>query len=415
MPYTHLVYFITFLSLLMIQTACNHTQHRHMLPNNQQLQQEPHSQNINQTDCPICLESLNNPEKSNITLKTCHHIFHKACILQTMNAQHNLKSHSRDKAFSSLTEFKLSITCPNCRNPILNKTLLYHPSFMKNVIQAIQETMNMDNVNTFIKMIEELFEDLGDINLIKSENENSLLHIVVADNNNIYQSDQLAMTMATTLIQKNIDINAKNNQDWTPLHLAASLNDTTMIKCLIDHHADINAKNDWDWTPLHLAIQAGHLDAIKLLIERGADVNAPANLGFRIKNFKLTPIYFAIYYQNMEALKLLIKNHANANTKAIFDLTPLHFAALCNNKTFQKLAPQNKFTGKNYDSYVKYIEERSSSLITKNSFGQTYKDLQNTTHFDLKLLKIFQNIYNVKKENTNEDYDYDMYEYVYEE
>ena len=51
------------------------------------------------------------------------------------------------------------------------------------------------------------------------------------------------------------------------------------VKALIEAGADLNAKENDGWTALHLAARNGKLDCVKALIEAGADLNAQKNDG----------------------------------------------------------------------------------------------------------------------------------------
>lgn len=50
---------------------------------------------------------------------------------------------------------------------------------------------------------------------------------------------------------------------------------------------DVNAKQKNGWTPLHLTAYYGHLPAVKELISNGADVN-PLN------QYRHTPLHYSI-------------------------------------------------------------------------------------------------------------------------
>ncbi|OGU57006.1 MAG: hypothetical protein A2V66_05420 [Ignavibacteria bacterium RBG_13_36_8] len=82
------------------------------------------------------------------------------------------------------------------------------------------------------------------------------------------------------LIEKDPDIvNELNNEQATPLHLAASLGNEEIVQYLLSHGALVDAKNNSGQTPLHVAISADtpKEEVIRLLIENGADINAKVN------------------------------------------------------------------------------------------------------------------------------------------
>ena len=57
--------------------------------------------------------------------------------------------------------------------------------------------------------------------------------------------------------------------DYTPLHLAAAMNDANLVRILLSHGADTNARTRIDdfTTPLEEAEKRSSLDAVKILRE----------------------------------------------------------------------------------------------------------------------------------------------------
>jgi len=73
------------------------------------------------------------------------------------------------------------------------------------------------------------------------------------------------------------DVNAKDDNGWNPLHLAAENGRKQVAELLIANGADVNAKDNNGWTPLFYAAAktgSGHKEIVELLIANDADVNA---------------------------------------------------------------------------------------------------------------------------------------------
>jgi len=94
------------------------------------------------------------------------------------------------------------------------------------------------------------------------------------------------------------DVNAKDEDGWTPLHSAATKEITEL---LIAKGADVNTKADGGGTPLQQAAIYGRKEIVELLIAKGADVGAKANDG-------KTPLDWAIFNKDTEIADLLRKH-----------------------------------------------------------------------------------------------------------
>lgn len=114
------------------------------------------------------------------------------------------------------------------------------------------------------------------------------------------------------LIKQKANINIKNQDGYTPLHLAATGGNLNIAKLLINNGANINAKDQQDSTPLHavqqLFARKDYEEIAKLLIEKGADFNAKNKSGN-------TPLHDAALFAKEEMIKLLLQAGADKNIK----------------------------------------------------------------------------------------------------
>ena len=120
------------------------------------------------------------------------------------------------------------------------------------------------------------------------------------------------------------DVNAKDENGWTPLNSAAVKGRNQIVKLLIEKGADLNAG-----TPLIFAATDGHMEVVELLIANGADVNAKTN-----DQLGGTALHMTSNLGHKKAVELLVAAGADVNAKMLHGMTPLHFAT--NNKGIAK-------------------------------------------------------------------------------
>src|SRR5665213_301882 len=143
-------------------------------------------------------------------------------------------------------------------------------------------------------------------------------------------------------------ISNRNDYDETPLHAAAFSGRKDAVEVLLASNADLESKNGDGMTPLHVAAMGtkdggllregaegaralvtalghsdGNRDVAELLLASKADVGARSNAG-------KTPLHFAAIYGHPNVAKALLENQADVNAVDAFGATPLLYAASTN-------------------------------------------------------------------------------------
>lgn len=86
--------------------------------------------------------------------------------------------------------------------------------------------------------------------------------------------------LVVALIDRGVDLTARNDQGDTALHVAAAQRDGVEIATLLVHAgADVNALGNGGTTPLHYAVHGGQQDVARLLLDHGAEVGVEDESG----------------------------------------------------------------------------------------------------------------------------------------
>ena len=236
------------------------------------------------------------------------------------------------------------------------------------------------------------------------------------------------------------DVNAKDDDGWTPLLDAATFGHKEIVELLITKGADVNAKTEEGETPLHTAVSNDHKEIIELLIKEGADVNAVAmddvfsdqtpldaankynqgavavllrkyggktcvelealidsakkgdiegikqhlaaggDVSFRNKNGD-TMLNYAAYLGHKEIVELLVENGAEVNAKGLADWTPLHLAAYNDNEQIVQLliakgAEMNPYTSPGFGGTPLDVADGKTADFLRKHGGKTGEELK---------------------------------------
>lgn len=113
-----------------------------------------------------------------------------------------------------------------------------------------------------------------------------------------------------------LDVNALNNNDESPLMMAAMKGQHRWCVELMNRGAVVNKTG---WTPLHYAASGGEHQVVALLLDKGAAINAPSPNGS-------TPVMMAALYGTEASVNLLVSRGADLKRKNDLGLTASDFA-----------------------------------------------------------------------------------------
>ena len=250
--------------------------------------------------------------------------------------------------------------------------------FMKSFLKSIEDTLAGAARTGDLEAIKQHIADGADVNA---------LHFEMPP---LTWAAMMGQTEAAELLlQHSADVNGRNRDDNTALHLAVFLGHAETAELLLRSGADVNAKNDDDATPVDLlqvpwemtrlltrpmgieleqvqvesgrakirelfgvdakfgaetlpsfqnnskdlwtAARTGDLQAMKRYIKTGADVNALD------KTFQVSAMSWSALHGQAEVVQLLIENGAEVNIKSGDGATPLHSAAFLGRADVAKL------------------------------------------------------------------------------
>lgn len=124
------------------------------------------------------------------------------------------------------------------------------------------------------------------------------------------------------LIIRGCDSNTADGDGLTSLHYACEFNKVKVVEKLYELNKDllINAKDKNGFTPLHCAVHHGSEGCVKLLIELGAIVTIRNSVG-------KTPLHLGAGQDRLDVCEILINAGGDLNDQDFQGFTPLHDAA----------------------------------------------------------------------------------------
>jgi ankyrin repeat protein len=165
-----------------------------------------------------------------------------------------------------------------------------------------------------------------------------------------------------------------NSLGRTPLHTAAKTGNFEVAKVLIQKGADINKQAPDGEVALHWAADSGNVDLVAFLIEKGTGVDV-------LDSQKSTPLMYAAYTGQLDAARLLLQKKANASLVDSYGKTALEWAYYSGSEgTVQLLGGKVYYAIKELTDLGSAAEGKLAYItnLTFVSFTETEKNYQLT-------------------------------------
>jgi ankyrin repeat protein len=165
------------------------------------------------------------------------------------------------------------------------------------------------------------------------------------------------------LIEKGGDPNAQTKLGKSPLHVAATKEETEITSVLIASGADVNAKDQIGKTPLMVAVSAGRRANAEVLLSAGAKVNALDESGF-------TALMWAAMLGFPEFVEILLETGADVNARSKDGRTALGISQNLAENTTKLLARAFKANKDVSELQIKLANHKNIFHMLKEAGGR---------------------------------------------
>lgn len=191
-----------------------------------------------------------------------------------------------------------------------------------------------------------------------------------------------SVELASLLVSRGANVNARAYGDYTPLHVAAGLGQRAVAEYLIGKGADINALAPYQGAPLHAATLQGQARMVELLLDKGADPNIQRPRDAATPLHMFSDIGRYMEPGHTQIIDTLTRRGADINATKKNGSTPLDRA---HRDAISALILHGALLSRRDDSYgllrraaesgrsepLAFLEQRGLSLRTKGPKGET--------------------------------------------
>jgi ankyrin repeat protein len=138
------------------------------------------------------------------------------------------------------------------------------------------------------------------------------------------------LAVVRRLIECGADVGVRDGDSSTALHIASGNDNLDIAWFLLDCGVEVDPQDKHGSTPLHLASAKGNDTIARLLMEHGADASA-------LDSTNSTPLHLASTYGNSDVVVLLVEHGAYVDARDSKNSTPLHLASTKGNLAVVRL------------------------------------------------------------------------------
>ena len=152
---------------------------------------------------------------------------------------------------------------------------------------------------------------------LKDKNDQTIIHLAAQNNQDAVIEEILNLESTPT----DFMVNENDQLDNTPLHLACAAGFLDTVKVLIEHEAQVDNKNEDEKTPFHMAAENGHVEVVEYILSK--DKNAKNDCD----EDDNTGLHLAASNKMTNTVELLIESGSDVRKRNNREWTPLDCAA----------------------------------------------------------------------------------------
>ncbi|RXN12088.1 tankyrase-2 isoform X2 [Labeo rohita] len=174
------------------------------------------------------------------------------------------------------------------------------------------------------------------------------------------------------LLRKGVNVNEKNKDFLTPLHLAAEKSHNDIIEVLVKHEAKVNAVDNLGQTALHHAAHCGHLQTCRILLSAGCDPLITSLQGFSPSQLASESIQEILqegaFTGNSDTDRQLLEASKSGDLEVVKKLCTLQNVN-CRDLEGRQSTPLHFAAGYNRVAVVEYLLQHGADVHAKDKGG----------------------------------------------